>query len=271
MLRVLQKAGLTKEDVKLVELPSTGDVYSNALAAKQVDVAPLGGVASQALPGQVRQGRRHARSSTGCATTPATCTRRPASLERPGQGGGDARVRAGLGAGQRWIDEHPEEWIEGYYVKDQGLTEEDGRVAGRARRHPDIPADWTEAIERQQETIDLLARRPATRCSRPRTCTTGGSSRAPPTRSRRHRGRAHLTAGDAPQPRGRTAAHPDGRRAPGRAYGRRRLGLGPADPVRRCASARSLLLVIWASARPPAGSTRGSCRRRGPWSPPPAT
>ncbi|WP_318275482.1 hypothetical protein [Streptomyces pharetrae] len=24
--------------------------------------------------------------------------------------------------------------------------------------HPDIPADWTEAIERQQQTIDLLAK-----------------------------------------------------------------------------------------------------------------
>ncbi|GAB3864601.1 hypothetical protein GCM10029963_75270 [Micromonospora andamanensis] len=44
VLRVLHKAGLAKEDVKLVELPSTGDVYATALASHQVDVAPIGGV-----------------------------------------------------------------------------------------------------------------------------------------------------------------------------------------------------------------------------------
>jgi sulfonate transport system substrate-binding protein len=45
VLRILEKAGLKQSDVKLVELPSTGDVYPTALAAKQVDAAPLGGVA----------------------------------------------------------------------------------------------------------------------------------------------------------------------------------------------------------------------------------
>ncbi len=44
ILRVLQKAGLAKSDVRLLELPSTGDVYPNALANHQVDVAPIGGV-----------------------------------------------------------------------------------------------------------------------------------------------------------------------------------------------------------------------------------
>ena len=44
VLRVLKEAGLTKDDVELVELPSTGDAYVDALGSKQVDVAPLGGV-----------------------------------------------------------------------------------------------------------------------------------------------------------------------------------------------------------------------------------
>ena len=34
VLRILEKAGLGQDDVKLVELPSTGDVYSTALASK---------------------------------------------------------------------------------------------------------------------------------------------------------------------------------------------------------------------------------------------
>ena len=42
VLRVLQKAGLTRKDVTLVELASTGDSYVTALGSKAVDVAPLG-------------------------------------------------------------------------------------------------------------------------------------------------------------------------------------------------------------------------------------
>ncbi|MBT1159510.1 ABC transporter substrate-binding protein [Aminobacter anthyllidis] len=44
VLRVLQAAGLKKEDVTLIELPSKGDAYPVALASKQVDVAPIWGV-----------------------------------------------------------------------------------------------------------------------------------------------------------------------------------------------------------------------------------
>ncbi|TIP84087.1 MAG: ABC transporter, partial [Mesorhizobium sp.] len=44
VLRVLQAAGLKKQDVTLIELPSKGDAYPVALAGKQVDVAPIWGV-----------------------------------------------------------------------------------------------------------------------------------------------------------------------------------------------------------------------------------
>ncbi|MGH3487252.1 MAG: hypothetical protein ACRDP8_04955 [Actinopolymorphaceae bacterium] len=44
VLRALEKAGLTKTDVRPIKLPSTGDVYPNALANHEVDVAPIGGV-----------------------------------------------------------------------------------------------------------------------------------------------------------------------------------------------------------------------------------
>jgi sulfonate transport system substrate-binding protein len=55
------------------------------------------------------------------------------------------------------VYEHPQEWIEGYYVKDQGLTPEDGRYLVDQTGEPDIPASWSEAIARHQETIELLA------------------------------------------------------------------------------------------------------------------
>src|SRR5690606_19960745 len=42
VLRILQSAGLTQQDVELVELASTDDTYATALAGDQLDVAPLG-------------------------------------------------------------------------------------------------------------------------------------------------------------------------------------------------------------------------------------
>ncbi|WP_258534732.1 ABC transporter substrate-binding protein [Streptomyces sp. PT12] len=44
VLRILQELGLTREDVELVEMPSTGDVYPTALGSGQVDAAPIAGV-----------------------------------------------------------------------------------------------------------------------------------------------------------------------------------------------------------------------------------
>ncbi|MGC0380561.1 ABC transporter substrate-binding protein [Streptomyces sp. SAI-129] len=44
VLRILRKAGLTQQDVELVELASTGDVYPTALGNRQVDAAPLADV-----------------------------------------------------------------------------------------------------------------------------------------------------------------------------------------------------------------------------------
>jgi sulfonate transport system substrate-binding protein len=43
-------------------------------------------------------------------------------------------------------------------VKDQGLSEADGQWLVDNAGHPDIPADWSDAIQRQQETIELLAK-----------------------------------------------------------------------------------------------------------------
>jgi sulfonate transport system substrate-binding protein len=157
VLKVLQKAGLTKDDVKLVELPSTGDVYSNALAAKQVDVAPIGGV-------QIK--RYLAKYGKDGATTIPHGLRDDAghlyvpteSLENPGKAAAIRAYVAAWGVAQIWIDQHPKEWIQGYYVKDQGLTADDGQWLVNNAGHPDISADWSDAISRQQQTIDLLAK-----------------------------------------------------------------------------------------------------------------
>ncbi|MEV8377255.1 ABC transporter substrate-binding protein [Kribbella sp. NPDC056861] len=157
VLKVLKKAGLTKEDVKLIELPSTGDIYPNALAAKQVEVAPIGGVSiKRYLTKYGKDGattiRHGIRDDAGHLYGPTE------SLEDANKAAAIRAYVAAWGVAQDWIDKHPKEWIEGYYVKDQGLTAADGQWLVDAAGHPDISGDWSEAIKRQQETIELLAK-----------------------------------------------------------------------------------------------------------------
>lgn len=157
VLRVLHKAGLTKEDVKLVELPSTGDVYATALASRQVDVAPIGGV-------QIK--RYESKYSNDGATTIAHGLRDdPGHLYAPITVLADPAKAAAIrqyvqvwARAWRWREANPDEWIERYYVKDQGLSADDGRWLVDNAGTADIPATWTEAIARHQETIDLLAK-----------------------------------------------------------------------------------------------------------------
>ena len=238
VLKVLKKAGLTKDDVKLVELPSTGDVYSNALAAQAGRRRADRRRPDQALPGQVRQGRRH--------HDPARPPRRPGhlyapteSLEDPAKAAAIRAYVAAWGVAQHWIDEHPKEWIEGYYVEGPGPHRRRRPVAGRQRRHPDISADWTDAIARQQETIELLAKETGNKVIQAadlydlRFQSVGG--RRDQGGPRNDRDRTTLPRARASDPRPAVDDRPHAP-APARA--------GQADQVRRRRSDPSLLLVI---------------------------
>ncbi|GIJ24490.1 ABC transporter substrate-binding protein [Micromonospora lutea] len=157
VLRVLHKAGLAKEDVKLVELPSTGDVYATALASHQVDLAPIGGV--QVKRYETKYGRDGAttiahglRDDPGHLYVPATV------LTDPGKAAAIREYVQAWARAWRWREANPDEWIERYYVKDQGLSAEDGKWLVENAGVADIPPSWTGAIARHQETIDLLAR-----------------------------------------------------------------------------------------------------------------
>ena len=80
------------------------------------------------------------------------------SLEDPSKAAAIREYVEHWAIAQRWIDEHPKEWLEGYYVKDQGLSEEDGQWLIDNVGHPEIPTDWTQHIADHQETIDLLVK-----------------------------------------------------------------------------------------------------------------
>ncbi|WP_104045959.1 ABC transporter substrate-binding protein [Arthrobacter sp. ZGTC412] len=157
VLRILEKAGLAQDDVKLVELPSTGDTYATALASKQVDAAPLGGVQIKRYLSKYQ--------ADGGTTLRHGLRDDPGHLYSPTQILADPAKAAALaayvkvwGKAQRWIEDHPEEWLEGYYVTDQGLSREDGQYLIEAAGKRDVPTSWAEGIQRHQQTIDLLSR-----------------------------------------------------------------------------------------------------------------
>jgi sulfonate transport system substrate-binding protein len=157
VLRVLHKAGLGKKDVELVELPSTGDVYPNALASRQVEVAPIGGVLIKRY--EAKYGRDGARTiAHGLRDDPSHLYAPVTVLADPAKAAAIREYVRAWGRAWRWRETHPQEWIERYYVKDQGLSADDGSWLVENAGVADIPASWTEAISRHQETIDLLAR-----------------------------------------------------------------------------------------------------------------
>lgn len=157
VLKSLREAGLTQDDVELLELASTGDVYPTALAAGEVDVAPLGSTQLfRYLDQYGKEGadsiRTGIRDDAGHLYGPASVVRDPAKAAALRQfvvAWAQARV---------WIDQHPEEWKRGYFVEDQGLNEKDAQYAidtwpvTEIAGERDLPA----VVERNQDTADLL-------------------------------------------------------------------------------------------------------------------
>lgn len=156
VLRALQAAGLAKTDVTLVELPSTGDAYPIALASHQVDVAPIGGVLIRRYLNQY--------GADGATVIEHGLRDDPSHLYAPQWVLDDPARAAALAVyvefwarATQWVNDNPEAWVEGYYVKDQGLNQEDGEYLVELTGKQIVPANWDEVVARHQKTIDLLA------------------------------------------------------------------------------------------------------------------
>jgi len=156
VLRALHAAGLTKKDATLVELPSTGDVYPKALASKQVDIAPLGGVNIRRYVSQY--------GSDGASLIEHGLRDDPSHLYAPQWVLDDPAKAAALAEYVRlwarateWIDQNPEIWIKEYYIGQQGLSREDAEFLVKLSGTQVIPDSWADVKKRHQETINLLA------------------------------------------------------------------------------------------------------------------
>jgi sulfonate transport system substrate-binding protein len=160
VLRSLEAAHLTRRDVTLVELPSTGaDLYINALVGGMVDAAPIGAGAAawryvDAYRGQGARLIAHAPARDDLVDLYV----RSDTLRDPAKA---AALRAYVRLWARatdWIANHPEAWAKLYYEQVQGLNPGDARAMVDAGGQPDVPGRWDEAIALEQGAIDLMAR-----------------------------------------------------------------------------------------------------------------
>ena len=156
VLRALDKAGLTQDDVELVEIQSVDDVYVNVLGSKQVDVAPLGGTLLTSYLAKY--------GSDGATSIPTGIRDDQSLLYAPVETTQDAGKAAALAKyvvvwakAKQWINEHPEEYAQAFYVDHEGLTLEDGLAVIEQTGQLEVPANWDETIAAHQATADLLS------------------------------------------------------------------------------------------------------------------
>ena len=154
VLRALKKAALSTKDVTLVELSSPE--FKDALAGRQVDVAPLSGTV---LLRYLKENRARGAGTLapGVRDNLSFFYVRAAVLRNPLQAAALREYVKFRTQAQLWAYAHPREWIDGYYVKDQGLTVEEGQYLVNNSGRPGYPSDWSDVIAWTQETIDLLA------------------------------------------------------------------------------------------------------------------
>jgi sulfonate transport system substrate-binding protein len=167
VLETLKAAGIDRKDVTLVELPSSigGDVYTNSLASKEVDAAPLGA-------GLVAHHYISKFGDRGAALLPHPPFRDnglvlyvPQSvLADPGKVAALRLYVRYWGRAWAWANAHPEELAKGYYVGVRGLPIADARLQVQALGPVAILDRWDDAVAFEQSAIDILA--PAT--GRPR-------------------------------------------------------------------------------------------------------
>jgi len=156
VLRALNKAGLSKDDVELVEMQSVDDSFVNALAGKQVDVAPLSGTLLRSYLAKYE--RDGASSFRAGIRDDAWTLYAPVETLRDAHKAAALREYVSLWPEVvQWINEHPDEFAQAYYMEHEGLTRPDADYLVRALGKYRVPSDWGGFMKRHQATADLLA------------------------------------------------------------------------------------------------------------------
>jgi sulfonate transport system substrate-binding protein len=157
VLRTLKQYGIRRDEVDLVELPSNGNSYLNALAANLVDAAPLSQIPIKRYAQDYAKDGGKVLAPQGIKDNPLILWVRTETLKDPAKAAALKLYLQAWARSTRWIDTHLDQWVDAWYVKDQGISAEDGHFLETQLGHPDIPQDWTTILRDEQETIDFMA------------------------------------------------------------------------------------------------------------------
>ncbi|WP_166906310.1 ABC transporter substrate-binding protein [Mycobacterium sp. DL440] len=155
VLRTLADADIPLDQVELVELESTQ--FLTALQGKQIDVAPMGGTnLAKYLHQYEAEGAKGIKTEAIDALSILWAPTK--TLKDPGKLATVAELVKHWARGEVYAYEHPEEWVQKFYVGNEGLTPEGGKIVLQEQGKPYFPPNWDDAITWEQETIDLVTR-----------------------------------------------------------------------------------------------------------------
>jgi sulfonate transport system substrate-binding protein len=158
VLRTLRRYGIAKNQVTLVPLPSRNDVYVNALKSHLIDAAPLGPTVftKHYIDDYGRDGARILQPA-GVEENPVDIWVRAETLKDPGKAAALKLYLQAYFRARHWIDTHREEWIQGYYIKNQGLTHDDADYLVKGVENLSFYTNWDQAIRDEQDTVNFMA------------------------------------------------------------------------------------------------------------------
>lgn len=156
VLRALDRAGLSTDDVELVRIEL--NEYSEALQTDAVDVAPLAEpLITRYLNDYEEEGAGYVNpeETSDLSTGLSFLYAREETLQDEDQAAALRElVEAHLSA-LHWINENPDEWIEAYYVESQGVSAEEGERIMEDQGVTAFPRLDEELVAEQQSTVDL--------------------------------------------------------------------------------------------------------------------
>lgn len=158
VLRTLREEGLTTHDVTLVNLPSEGATYVNALLAGSVDAAPIhsGALSKRYIDQHGAEGARVLRHGPFRDDLTVLYVREE-TLHDPAKAAALREYVTVWARAMAWIETHHDEWAQFYWVGYQGLSPQDARreVDSTGARY--TPSDWSTAVDIERSAIALLA------------------------------------------------------------------------------------------------------------------
>jgi len=154
LLRALKQAGISLTEVKLVNLVATQ--YFAALEAGQIDAGVEG--LTDATPYIDKWSSEGARIITTDVVDFLEVLWSPIEVLQDSAKVAAIRQFIQLDAQtQVWIYNHPQEWIQQYYVKLNSIPENQAKQIVAQTNKPWYPEKWDAAIKWEQGTADLLA------------------------------------------------------------------------------------------------------------------